>query len=500
MTPAFSETPQAEWKVCVKNTFVDVETAVTPCLIQRFPTDPEEYLHSCEPEGVSLQVSDEVEPLVDMPTSPCHLIAAEFSDGMEDLQDYPEVSHKHCVMELKTLVDEGEETHTESHIQLCVKFTFLEFKEVTPVKIQRVISGPAVLTSGGIPAEEHACVDRLTKSLPLDPPSVMSSGDVGDAKESEASDTEAHSDTTYAFCDTPYPQVACDGFGMPNFTLPNPTGSIAISHLCMPPPLVSVSAHHWGNSTSALYDPSEAIAHSLAEPQGEMQDRQHSPDLVDTQYVKSPGEGPPEVPSVADQPELESELPPETQDLDLCKLIGADGQVRNLLARAADDSTLSVQEAAPSGDTRRTVMLKNLPGNLKRDHLRKLLDKKGCSNYDFVYLPRDMRKPGNPAGLGYAFVDFVTHDDAKKSWDKLHGFNAWAELGTGFTSTKACDVRWGDRKRQGLDQQIKYFQNSSLMHESVPDECRPAIYESGVRKAFPPATRRIRPPRITYAE
>jgi len=154
------------------------------------------------------------------------------------------------------------------------------------------------------------------------------------------------------------------------------------------------------------------------------------------------------------------------------------------------------QDTGPVADSRTTLMLKDLPPNLKREHLVTLLHLKACFRYDLIYIPRDMRKQNTP-GLGYAFVNFLTSAAAKDASEKLEGFNAWKQLGS-FTSPKVCKVDWGTR--QGLHNNIQFYRNSSVMHDDVPDECKPALYNGRIRVPFPPPEKKVRPPKIRNLE
>merc|ERR1740120_413238 len=59
---------------------------------------------------------------------------------------------------------------------------------------------------------------------------------------------------------------------------------------------------------------------------------------------------------------------------------------------------------------RTTIMLRNIPNDYTRDMLLELLDSEGLASlYDFVYLPSDFKRW---QGLGYAFVNMVSHEDA----------------------------------------------------------------------------------------
>mmetsp|Transcript_119332 Transcript_119332/g.194024 ORF Transcript_119332/g.194024 Transcript_119332/m.194024 type:complete len:491 (-) Transcript_119332:197-1669(-) len=154
------------------------------------------------------------------------------------------------------------------------------------------------------------------------------------------------------------------------------------------------------------------------------------------------------------------------------------------------------QDAGPEADSHTTLRLTYLPPNLKREHLVTLLHLKACFLYDLIYVPRDMRKQNTP-GLGYAFVNFLTSAAAKDASEKLEGFNVWKQLGS-FTSPKVCKVDWGTR--QGLHNNIQFYRNSSVMHDDVPDECKPALYHGEIRVPFPPPEKKVRPPKIRNLE
>jgi len=134
-----------------------------------------------------------------------------------------------------------------------------------------------------------------------------------------------------------------------------------------------------------------------------------------------------------------------------------------------------------------TVVMRNLPNNYKRTSLLELLDSQGFAGmYDFLYFPVDFR---THATLGYAFVNLVSSDSAEQLRRHFNGFSRWS-----VRSRKVCNVGWS-QPHQGLDAHVARFQNSPLMHESVPDIYRPALFKDGVRVPFPPPTRKIKPPR-----
>jgi len=138
-----------------------------------------------------------------------------------------------------------------------------------------------------------------------------------------------------------------------------------------------------------------------------------------------------------------------------------------------------------------TLMFRNLPKTYTRTHFVEVLENEGfAGTFDFVYLPADFE---TCVGSGYAFVSFTSHETAVRAKGHFHGFTCWQ----GTSPSKACNVAWSGPV-QGLDAHVKKYRNSPVLHESVPDECRPAIFTSdGERVPFPKPTRRIRLPRVT---
>jgi len=158
---------------------------------------------------------------------------------------------------------------------------------------------------------------------------------------------------------------------------------------------------------------------------------------------------------------------------------------KSRLQKAYQNNSSGIGVEAPK---KTTLMLRNLPNDYTRDMLLQLLDEKGFKDrYNFVYLPMDFKRW---VGLGYAFVNMVTFEDAVDVLERLNGFTEWK-----IQSSKVCEVKWGDQG-QGLDAQIQRYRNSPVMHSSMPDEYKPAIFETGVRVEFPAPTKAIRPPRI----
>jgi hypothetical protein len=133
-----------------------------------------------------------------------------------------------------------------------------------------------------------------------------------------------------------------------------------------------------------------------------------------------------------------------------------------------------------------TIMLRNLPNDYSRDMALKFLDSQGFKDrYDFFYLPFDFKRR---SGLGYAFINFVSPEDAQRAKTQLPGFRNWI-----IASSKILDVQY-TKPTQGLSANIARFKNSPVMHPDVPEQFKPLMFQQGCRVPFPPSTRHIMPP------
>lgn len=137
---------------------------------------------------------------------------------------------------------------------------------------------------------------------------------------------------------------------------------------------------------------------------------------------------------------------------------------------------------------RTTLMLRNLPNDYNRSMLLSLLDEEGfAGKYDFVYLPVDF---ASGAGVGYSFINMISYQDAERFRVHFTGFTKWA-----FPSRKVAEVAWSN-PNQGLAVHIERYRNSTVMHQSVLDDYKPALFANGVRVPFPLPTRIIKPPQL----
>jgi hypothetical protein len=145
----------------------------------------------------------------------------------------------------------------------------------------------------------------------------------------------------------------------------------------------------------------------------------------------------------------------------------------------------SQEETSPTERT--TLLLKNIPSSCTTSMLVDMLNSQGFEGcYNFVYAPTDFR---SLTSFGYGFVNLISYDVAVRMMEALEGYDGFAS--TGVTSMEVC---WS-MPHQGLDLQIRRFQNSPVMHPSVPDEIKPMIFIDGVRSPFPEPTKQLREPR-----
>jgi RNA recognition motif-containing protein len=131
-----------------------------------------------------------------------------------------------------------------------------------------------------------------------------------------------------------------------------------------------------------------------------------------------------------------------------------------------------------------TVMLRNLPNNFTRNMLMALLQSQGFDRcYDFIYVPFDFKKQ---AGLGYGFVNFITHEEALRAMTELPGFRLWK-------SNKVLQVSWST-PLQGLQANVERHRSSPVMHPDVPDRFKPLVLFDGIPFPFPLPTKMLQPP------
>jgi len=129
------------------------------------------------------------------------------------------------------------------------------------------------------------------------------------------------------------------------------------------------------------------------------------------------------------------------------------------------------------------MMLRNIPNFFNRAMLEELLDEEGFERcYNFIYLPAELSKR---SCFGWAFINLVTPSVAQSFYKHFNGFK-WPG--------KAAAVEEGRGHGVTLATLIDRYRNSPIMHESVPDDLRPTLYENGVRIPFPEASAELEAP------
>jgi len=130
-----------------------------------------------------------------------------------------------------------------------------------------------------------------------------------------------------------------------------------------------------------------------------------------------------------------------------------------------------------------TLIIQNLVVHCNRRMLLDFMDGHGFQGrYDLIYLPQRF------AGKGcfhYAFVNFVTECMALEFRECLNGCDE-----TDMFGDMSAEISWS--QCQGLEASIEKFRNSSVMHPSVHDECKPLLIKDGKVVPFPKPTRKIR--------
>lgn len=166
---------------------------------------------------------------------------------------------------------------------------------------------------------------------------------------------------------------------------------------------------------------------------------------------------------------------------------GARGDLADARPREAEssDSVLDVP-----ADQLTTVLFRNLPRSFTRAMFLDLVDSEGYAGaYNFVYTPVDFT---SQAGLGYAFINFTSANVARLFWNHFDGYSKWT-----VPNDKVGALNWSS-PHQGLTAHVERYRNSPVMHGTVPDEWKPAVFVNGVRVAFPAPTKVLKAPKIRH--
>jgi len=147
----------------------------------------------------------------------------------------------------------------------------------------------------------------------------------------------------------------------------------------------------------------------------------------------------------------------------------------------------SVEVASVSDSTGTTVIMRNIPNRFGQAMLAEVLNKHGFfSMYDLIYVPVDF---ATGVSFGYAFVNLISVDEAERFMESFNGFK-W-----GGASKKVCGVALCD-DNESPSERVERYRNMPVMHSSVPDDFKPAMYSGGERVPFPGPTKRLRAPRM----
>jgi hypothetical protein len=170
--------------------------------------------------------------------------------------------------------------------------------------------------------------------------------------------------------------------------------------------------------------------------------------------------------------------------------LGSDSRYNQALPMVVTPSTAPpdcAYQAWTDVEVRTSLLLRNLPGSFTRDKVMEVLRTLGlATKVDFLYNPWNLKVKQN---CGYAFVNFTTPEAAVECMNRLQGF-CWDAQGE-----NTCEVAWC-ADNQGLDSHIERYRNSRIMHESVDDAYKPALFRHGVRIAFPLPTSAVKKPRL----
>ena len=134
-------------------------------------------------------------------------------------------------------------------------------------------------------------------------------------------------------------------------------------------------------------------------------------------------------------------------------------------------------------------MIRNIPNKYNQEIMMGLLEEAGLmGTFDFFYLPIDFR---NKCGLGYAFVNFLSHADAVRAYAAFHN-RRWDE----FNSKKVCEITYG--RVQGQDELVQHFKTAKF--PSTDAEYCPLVFARDEGSAGEPARAHTPLPIHTYLE
>jgi hypothetical protein len=162
-------------------------------------------------------------------------------------------------------------------------------------------------------------------------------------------------------------------------------------------------------------------------------------------------------------------------------------------SHASLDVSTSVHTSAAVADTvddspPTTIIIRNLPKECTRDAMIQVLQSEGYGgSYDMVHVPVGFQ---DLTGLGHALVNFTDPAIAQAALLHFEGFSGLS------ASADLCQAGWSNV--QGLLAHVKRYRDSPMMHESIPDRFKPAMFKDGVQVSFPEPTKQLKAPRIRH--
>lgn len=141
---------------------------------------------------------------------------------------------------------------------------------------------------------------------------------------------------------------------------------------------------------------------------------------------------------------------------------------------------------APKQEAKTTLKLLNFPGHMSRDDVVDWLSQHGFRaglHYDFLHTQTGLDRKSD---VGQTLINLCTPVLAEAMLRQLQGFQDWP-------CGNVLEVLWNNE--QGQARLVERFRNSRVMHLSVADIRRPALFScDGLRVNFPKPTRRVRQP------
>lgn len=135
-----------------------------------------------------------------------------------------------------------------------------------------------------------------------------------------------------------------------------------------------------------------------------------------------------------------------------------------------------------------TIIIRNLPKECTRDAMIQVLQSEGfAGSYDMVHVPVGFQ---DLTGLGHALINFT---DPAIAQGALQHFDGFSGLSSG---EELCQAGWSNV--QGLSAHVKRYRDSPMMHDSIPDRFKPAMFQEGIQVPFPEPTKQLKAPRIRH--